>query len=214
MRVKDSPLYQIDSNPEKASWEEARRALHHVVTDWKPHEETEEEIQEVLYRRTRLLARPARGSEALADVQRVLTFTLGAEHYAVPVTCVQIIDDLKQLAPVPCTPSFYVGVVNVRGKIISVLELRLLFGIPIDNDTERAPRKLVIVRANGLEISLLSHEVSGVIDLARSDLSAPSEVLVGINPDYIAGTTAEGTILLDIDALLSDTRLIVEEGVI
>lgn len=214
MQAKDNPLGQPIDNPKKVTWAEARRMLDYIVNDWKPREPTEEEIQKILYRRARSLAKPSESSEALDDVRRVLLFTLGSERYAVPVINVQRIKLLDQLTPIPCTPAFYKGVANVRGKIISVLELRKLFEMPTDPAEEEMPTTLVVIAAAGLEISLLAHEVTGVTDLTLSELKSPSESLVGISPDYIAGTTAEGTILLDVEMLLSDSRLIVEEEVI
>jgi purine-binding chemotaxis protein CheW len=153
---------------------------------------------------------------APVDVRRVLAFALGAEHYAVPVTAVRAIAELRELTPVPCTPDYYVGVVNVRGKVISAIDLRLLFGIPVDAEQEggQPPENIVVVEMAGLEISLLAHEVSGVTDLPAASLSLPSDALVGISPDYVAGTTAEGTILLDLETLLSDERMIVAEEVV
>ena len=64
------------------------------------------------------------------------------------------------------------------------------------------------------EISFLADEVLGVVDIPWSSLSLPSEALIGISPDYIAGTTAEGVILLDLEALFADDRLIVNEEVV
>ncbi|MBN1287804.1 MAG: purine-binding chemotaxis protein CheW [Anaerolineae bacterium] len=188
--------------------------LRYIVSDWRPRDPTEEETQEILYKRARTLARPAEGSDALNNTQRVLVFTLGTERYAVPVVYVQRIKPFDQMTPIPCTPSFYLGAANVRGKILSVLELRYLFDIPIEDESALTLKHLVVISAAGLEVSLLVHDIAGVTDLMLSDLKTPSEALVGISPDYIAGTTAEGIILLDVEILLSDSRLIVDEEVI
>lgn len=215
-QAQKSPSHQTGDSPDKVTWEEARRMLHYVATEWEPREETEADVRAILHRRARLLAKPARDQAALAEVQRALTFTLGAERYAVPTAFVRSIyalGELGKLTPVPCTPAFYVGVVNVRGTVVSVLDLRLLFDIAVDAEEEHPPQNLMVVAARGLELSLVAHEVAGVVDFFPSDLSLPSKALVGINPDYIAGTTADGTILLDLEALFSDERLIVEEEV-
>ena len=110
---------------------------------------------------------------------------------------------------------YYAYVTNQHANVLSVIDLRLLFDIPIqDDEMQSRPFNLVVIKAAGLEISLAAHEVYGVIDLSSSDLSLPSEALVGIDPDYIAGATADGLILLDTEMLLADKRLIVEEEII
>jgi purine-binding chemotaxis protein CheW len=205
-----------EDSTKKVTWEEARQMLRYVAEEWGPREETEAEARAVLQRRARALARPAKGRDASSDIQRALLFMLGAEQYAVPVVHVHLIEQmakLGRLTPVPCTPSFYAGVVNVRGKVISALDLRRLFDITISTD-EPPPDTLVVVAANRLEIGLLSHEVAGVVDLLSDTLTSPTEALVGINPDYITGTTASGTILLDLEMLFSNERLTIYEEVI
>ncbi len=214
MQDKDNPLHLDRSK--KIAWEEARQLLRYIASEWDTCDQNEGETHEMLTRRARLLAKPPETVAAPTDIFRALCFTLGDERYAVPADAVRAVTTLSQITPVPCTPAFYLGVVNVRGKVISAIDLRSLFGMRVD-DTQidgEEQRLQIVVEAAGLEISLVADEVLGVIDLPRMGLNLPSESLVGVNPDYIAGTTVEGIILLDLEALLSDERLIVNEEVV
>lgn len=216
MQDSDNPITQLDSDPKKFTWERARQLLHHLASEWKSHVEGDAEAQEMLNRRARLLAKPPEDMTASAEMCRALLFTLGGERYAVPAEAVRAVRVLGDITRVPGTPAFYLGVVNVRGKVISAIDLRLLFGMPVEQtapDVDKL-KLLIVVEGAGLEVSLVGDEVLGVADLPWASLSAPGEALVGISPDYITGTTADGTILLDLEALLSDARLIVNEEVV
>ena len=126
MQANDNPSHKTDDNPKEVTWDKARQMLHYVAVEWELRWDGEGEAQETLNRRARLLARPAEDMAAPTDVRRVVIFTLGAEHYAVPATAVRTVAGLTGLTPVPCTPDFYVGVVNVRGKMISAVDLRMV----------------------------------------------------------------------------------------
>ena len=122
----------------------------------------------------------ARYDEALT----VLGFELGGERYGVDVMLVRGVRNLTKIARVPGIPSFYRGVVNVRGQILTVLDLRTFFDIPVAS-TDHMPEELVTVRANDLEIGLLADSVSGVVTVPREAI-VPSD-----NIRYALGVTAE-----------------------
>ncbi|MCB9453814.1 MAG: chemotaxis protein CheW [Anaerolineaceae bacterium] len=138
------------------------------------------------------------------DALTVLSFDLGAETYSVDVALVRGVRPLNRLVRVPGAPLFYPGVVNVRGKIITVMDLRPFFGIPIPTDKEViVPDEVVLVRANHLEIALLAHQVNGVQTIPRGAIH-PLD-----NMRYTRGITLERMIMLDMEHLLADDRIIV-----
>lgn len=151
-------------------------------------------------------APPRRAQETPADALTVLTFTLGDERYGVDVALVQAVRVLPPVTPVPGTPDFYHGVVNVRGQIITVLDLRRFFGQAVDAEALRQPRELVIVRSAPLALGLLVQEVIGVA-------TVPSEALCPFEQlRYARGVTAERLVLLDLTRLFEDDRLIVRDA--
>jgi purine-binding chemotaxis protein CheW len=161
----------------------------------------EEATREQLRQRARQYAAPLAAVEDSATLQSVLAFDLGAEQYAVDVMLVQAVRILPRITPVPGTSRFYRGVVNLRGQIISVIDLRIFFDIPVDENNP--PGELVMMRANNLEIGLLAHHVHGVMTIPNSEIQPMPEVR------YARGVTANRLVLLDIAALFEDERLII-----
>lgn len=131
----------------------------------------------------------------------MLTFVLGEEHYAIDVMLVRAVRTIAHITPVPGVPVFYRGVVNLRGRITSVLDLRLFFDIPIFDAA--APGELIVIQANHLEIGLLAHVVRSVIEIAPESIDPQPDIR------YARGVTSEKLILLDLARLFEDERLIV-----
>jgi purine-binding chemotaxis protein CheW len=111
---------------------------------------------------------------------------------------------------VPRTPSFIRGVVNLRGKVIPVTDLRLKFGLEaIAATTETC---IVVVRAEGVEVGLLVDRVSEVVDLPDADVDPAPSFGADVETDYLLGVGKSGgrvKLLLDIDKVLS-TQDVVE----
>lgn len=114
---------------------------------------------------------------------------------------VQAVRTLPRITPVPGVPAFYRGVVNLRGKITTVIDLRLFFDI----STEEAapPGELVVVRSNNLEMGLLAHYVQGVVSVPYALLEPMPDMR------YARGVTADRLVLLDLAPLFEDNRLII-----
>jgi purine-binding chemotaxis protein CheW len=167
-------------------------------------DETREKVAEAnrLRQRAEQYAAPPREARADDEALTVLAFELGGERYGVDVMLVRGVRNLTKIARVPGIPSFYRGVVNVRGQILTVLDLRTFFDIPVAS-TDHMPEELVTVRANDLEIGLLADSVSGVVTVPREAI-VPSD-----NIRYALGVTAERLVLLNIEQMFEDDRLIV-----
>jgi purine-binding chemotaxis protein CheW len=150
-----------------------------------------------------LYAAPSKRAEfAPEDVRTVLTFELGSEHYGVDVMAVRGTRTISRITRVPGTPPFYRGVVNVRGQVITVMDLRLFFGIS-SGEENMPPDELVVVRGAGLEIGLLAHNVEGVLTL-------PNEKFEPVdNMRYAIGVTKDRLVLLDVQRLLEDDQLVI-----
>lgn len=133
------------------------------------------------------------------EITRVLVFRLGKEHYGIDVAVVRGVRSIEKITRVPAAPMFYRGVVNVRGQIISVLDLRLFFGMIAD---ELPKHELVLIESSDLFIGLLAEHIEEVQTI-------PLTLIEAGNTRYAHGVTKEHLIILDTDVLLSDERLIV-----
>ena len=165
----------------------------------------------ILRARARALARPAAaaGSTA-ASTLHVLEFRLSDERYAIETRFLREVHPLVDLTRIPCTPSFVLGVVNVRGRIVPVLDLKKLFGLPERGLTDL--HWVVIVEQHDVEVGLLADTVVDVCTLpddALQSLAGPTTMDSG----YVRGVTGERLVVLDASRILTDPKLIVDEEV-
>lgn len=158
-------------------------------------------IQARLRQRAAQYAAPLTEPDSAADRFTALTFDLGGERYGVDVMLVQAIRTAPHITPVPGSPRFYRGVVNLRGRITTVLDLRVFFDLNADDLQQ--PDELVVVRANRLEMALLAHHVRGVDDIPKAEIEPMTDMR------YTFGVTPERLVLLDIAALFEDERLVI-----
>lgn len=137
----------------------------------------------------------------------VLEFRLAGERYALDVAYVHEVHPLKVFTPLPCTPPFVLGIVSVRGQIVTVIDLKRFFGLPEQGLTDL--HRIVLV-GDG-EIGLLADMAVGVTALALEALQPPLPTLSGIGADYVKGVTADSMVVLDIVRILADPRMLVDE---
>ncbi|MEJ0098282.1 MAG: chemotaxis protein CheW [Pseudomonadota bacterium] len=141
----------------------------------------------------------------------LLEFRLAQERYAIETRCVQEVYPLRELTPLPCTPPFIRGIVNVRGRILPVLDLKKFFDLPEQGLTDL--HRVILIRGQGMEIGLLADIALGVRTIAASALQASLPTLTGIRAEYLKGITEEPLIVLDADRLLADPHILVHEDV-
>ena len=167
--------------------------------------------QEILRTRARALARTAETAPEAGAMLDLLEFRLAQERYAIETRFVQEVQPLRDLTPLPGTPSFVRGIVNLRGRILPVFDLKKFFDLPEQGITDL--HQIVFVRAGGeIELGLLADITVGVrhIPLGRLQPSLPT--LTGIRAEYLQGVTDEPLIVLDLARILSDPKIVVEES--
>ncbi len=163
----------------------------------------------VLQARARELARPEESAADDASIE-ALSFRLAGETYAIETAFVGEVGALTDLTPVPCTPAFVRGLVNVRGQILCAVDLKAFYGLPDAGITDLD--RLVIVRDGEVEVGVLADEVTGIHDLPVRVVDGAVQTAAGLPADHVKAV-ADGMILLDVQALLADPRLVVDEEV-
>jgi len=167
---------------------------------WEDGTLQEEMIATRLRQRADQYAKPTPTDEDTPTVT-VIIFRLGDETYAVDALVVYAVRRIGKIAMVPNIPDFYAGVVNLRGQIITVIDLRQFFGTPINQSAQ--PDELLVIRAHGLELGILAHAIHDVITLKLSDIQPLTDM------GYAWGITPQKVILLDMALLFTDDRLII-----
>jgi purine-binding chemotaxis protein CheW len=164
---------------------------------------------EILAERALLLARESKTALDLTFSDRllVIAFQVGDHRFAVEVKDIQEIVSLSQIVRVPCVPDFIAGITNVRGNIVTLVDVRRLFG---DKSEGIVDLKRAILIANGeSRLGLLSEEILGTMQFRRDSLQKMPH-----NRDadrFVRGLTDDLISLLDADAIISDPRVNIDD---
>ncbi len=165
----------------------------------------------VLDERARKLAGEAADEEAPGDLIEVVEFALAGEHYALALAGVREVCGLKDYTPVPCTPDFVLGIINLRGEIHTIIDLKRFFDLPECGITEL--NKVLILDGDGLRLGILADAILGVRSVRRAEVAAPPATVAGLRSDYLLGVTGGRLIVLDAAKILGDPRIVVNEQV-
>ena len=144
---------------------------------------------------------------------KLLTFQLGKQEYGLQILEAREVVGLMQIDPVPQTPDFMKGIINLRGKIIPVVDLRVKFGMPEIESTEETCIIVVEVARNekSVEMGILVDRVSEVLDIAGEEIDDTPSFGGGFNANFILGMAKAKDsvkILLNIDAVMSGEEIL------
>jgi len=168
------------------------------------------EAEQILRRRAQALARIP--SPPSSDTMlELLQFGLASERYAVECRFVQEVHPLRDLTPLPCTPAFIAGIVNVRGRVLPVIDLKKFFGLPERGLTDL--HRTIVIRGHDLEVGLLADVIIGISSVPAGSLQPSLPTLTGIRAEYLKGVTEQSLVVLSVDRILLDPKIIVHEEV-
>mgnify|MGYP001195843951 CR=1 FL=1 len=170
----------------------------------------DEREREILRERARQLGTP-RVEEERRERIEVLRFTLAQEHYAVQIEFMEEVVPFQHLTPVPCTPSYVMGAVSRRGRVLAVVDLKRFFGLPERGLVDL--NRVVVLSDGTMEFGVMADEVIGVQHVLVSRLGPAPATLTGIGRNALLGVTPQMLIVLDGAGLLSDPRMVVNEDV-
>jgi purine-binding chemotaxis protein CheW len=143
---------------------------------------------------------------------KYLTFKLGAESYGLGILKVQEIIGIMSITHIPKTPAFVRGVINLRGRVIPVTDLRLKFGMESEEDTAKTCVIVVQLSLGDRQVTmgLIVDEVSEVLDIAEGQIEPPPSFGDSLDTAFILGMGKVGdkvVMLLDVDRVLSCDEL-------
>jgi purine-binding chemotaxis protein CheW len=170
-----------------------------------------QEKPQIFKARARALAQELGKPAESGNYLEILEFSLAYERYGLETSFVREVYPLKELTPLPCTPPFVLGIINVRGQILAVIDLKRLFNLPSRGLSDL--NKVIILRRGRLEVGLLVDAVTGVRSVPLPELQTSLPTLEGLSPDYLKGITSDALIILDAEKILADPKLIVHEEV-
>ena len=166
------------------------------------------ETRRILAARANSLAKVPVVPDNVARIE-ILAFILAGEHYGIETSHIREVCQIKDLTPLPCTPPFVAGVMNLRGQILAIFDLRQFFELPARGLTEL--NRVIVLRDGDATLGLLADAIEGVRLLETSTLQAGLPTLTGIRERYLKGVTGQMLAVLDGGRLLSDVSLKVNE---
>ena len=138
----------------------------------------------------------------IEDELQLVVFRLGSEYYGVNIGLVRGVEPLTTITHIPRTPSHIKGVINLRGRVIPVVDLKLRLGLPHGDEPQA---KIAVIEADGLTIGVMVDGVSEVATVTPEQVDPPSTVSSGVDVDYILGVARRGdrlVTLLDLGKVL------------
>lgn len=197
--------------PVPANFREAEqrlKAASATIEHWAP---TAEETQRILQARALALAQEPSLEEAAVEGIEVVEFMLAYERYAVESRYVREVSYLQNLTPLPCTPAFVLGIVNLRGEIIPVIELKKFFDLPEKGLTDLD--KIIVLQSGKILFGILADTIVSVRRILLTYIQPSLPTLIGVRKNYLKGVTPERVVILDAERLLMDESIIVQEQV-
>ena len=137
----------------------------------------------------------------------VVSFVLGREKYGVESRYVREVCPMNDLTPLLGAPSFVLGIVNMRGRVLSIIDIRKLFDLPQEgvSDLDR----IVVLQRGEMEFGVLANSILGVVQVATDELQLSLPTLTGLRAEYLKGVTKDRMAILDGAMLLADDKVIV-----
>ncbi len=166
--------------------------------------------EEILAARAKLISgtRSVRNKPSVNELS-VVEFMLVPERYAVEEQFVGEVLLLKELTPIPGVPNYVAGIANIRGRIVSILNLKMLLGITSKGITEL--NRIIILKYNKMEFGILADSILGSRSFPTGQLAGKPVTLKGDASRYVKGITADGLVLLDCAQLLSDKTITINQ---
>ena len=170
----------------------------------------EAELALLQARAEELAKRPAQQDD---QEQRLdcLEFQLSGESYAVEMSYINETLPLADFTPLFCTPPFVLGITNLRGRIISIVDLRRFFELPTVGLSDL--NRVIVVGNGSMEFGVLADAVIGMRSVAPGELQPAPATCTGIREEFLSGVTSDRMALLDMAKILADKRIVVHEEV-
>lgn len=167
-----------------------------------------EQAEVVMAERAKALAKVPDTAPNSDEILEVMIVRLATERLAIETRFIHEVYRVSDITPVPGGPTFLLGVTNMRGSVLSVLDLRTFFGIATDPEPQP---QIIILGTKRQEFGMLVDEVYEVTTLRIDEVVEAPGCVHGANRDYLRGVTADAMLILDGEMLLSDERLFMDE---
>jgi purine-binding chemotaxis protein CheW len=208
--IKQTQIDHEQTNKTKIDWSEIKSRVNALQESL--HQKTilsPEERRSLLKARAQALAVEKKDEAVQQELIEVVVFGLASETYGIETAFVREVYPLKDFTSLPGTPLFVLGIVNVRGQILSVIDLKKFFNLPTSGLGEL--NKVIILHDEKMEFGILADIILGVHIIPVDTIQSSMSTITGIGTEYLKGVTGERLIVLDAEKILCDPKIIVHQ---
>ncbi|MBI4864945.1 MAG: purine-binding chemotaxis protein CheW [Candidatus Riflebacteria bacterium] len=167
------------------------------------------EWDQILKDRAELLAaQPA--SEHLGEMLELVSFAVAGERYALSVDEIREIQPISEVTPIPCVPRFVRGLMNLRGGLLTVIDLHEF--LSIRRPGMRDASRVIVLASDDLEVGLAVREVFDLVRVAAGGVLPPLVAPGGIDGKFLRGMLPDLTLVLNANALLGDPKMVIDDS--
>jgi chemotaxis signal transduction protein len=166
-------------------------------------------VQAILAERARKLAEPEPGTIDTEMVE-LLRFRLAYREYALEMRYVQEVILTGEITPVPGVPAYISGICAARGRIISLVDLRVLFSLPEKGLTDL--NRVIVISDGRIQFGILADDISGIGTIPTDRIVPFASDQVPVPGKYYQGTVENTFVVLDAGAILSDPSMVIEDA--
>jgi purine-binding chemotaxis protein CheW len=170
------------------------------------------ETRALLKMRAAAMAVDHEQKKVTSGIMEIITFTLASEIYGIESAFIREVYPLKDFTTLPGVPVYILGIINVRGKILPVVDLKKFFNLPEKGMGEL--NKVIIICNEEMEFGFLADAVHGTQSVAVDEIMAVPPTISGFGEAFLKGVTRENLIVLNAEKLLTDKGIVVHEEVV
>lgn len=135
------------------------------------------------------------------------------EKYAFDIKYVNEVFKYKKVTPLPCTPSFIIGIINFRGKILSVIDIRNFIGFTTDAKYFNEVRQVIVVKVNEFEVGIAVDNIVGYYSISSEEIQQTVLTITNEKKEFFVGIAQNSTIVLDIKNIMLSEKIIINDSV-
>ena len=208
--MKKTQIEQRHNNQAPIDWDEVKNK----ISAWQDLFNNKmiippEERRSILKARAQVLAVEKKLEIAQKEFIEIVVFNLAAETYGIESKFVREVYPLKDFTTLPGLPDFVLGIVNIRGQIISVIDLKKFFNLPESGIGEL--NKVIVIRNEKMEFGILADTIEGTRSILLNEIQGSPVSTTGIGADYLKAITIDRIIIIDALRILEDEKIIINQ---
>jgi purine-binding chemotaxis protein CheW len=172
---------------------------------------TSADVERILKARAQTLARAPRAERKAGEDIEYLEFALADERYGLETVHIREVAPFVALTPLPCVPPFVLGITNLHGQVLALIDLKKFFELPKRGLTNL--NRIIVLEDNRMALGILADAIIGVRSCSSSELQASLPTMSGVRENYLRGIGPDRVAILDAQKVLGDERIIVHEEV-